>query len=104
MVTIPLPLSWLLCNFWQGPFHAEYASTIVTNKEPAEVAFRAREAAKIIRVDSFHISGHVCAACWLARIEVLLTPHTEPPRAGFAPRIVVDELFPYPTFLAQFFL
>jgi hypothetical protein len=77
-------------------------STVVPNQPPAQVAVRGQVAPKIVRVDSFHIAGHIYAAHRLARIEVFLTLHAESFRAGFAPRVVVDKLFPDLTFFGQF--
>ena len=49
-----------------------------------------------------YTSGHIYAAHRPAGIEVFLTPHAGSFRARFAPRVVVDELFPDLTFLVQF--
>ena len=46
-------------------------------------------------MDGFHIAGHVYLARGLAGVNILLTPYAVSPGTGFAPRVVVDELFAY---------
>jgi hypothetical protein len=64
--------------------------------------FRAQVVPKIVRVDRFHVAGHVYPAYRLAEIEVFLTPYAGSFSEWFAPRVVIDKLFPNLTFFRHF--